>query len=34
MKELSNKELLELYRIVKEYIRTLESHKEELNNDW
>lgn len=33
MNELSNKELLELYRIVKEFIGTLEARKEELKTD-
>jgi len=33
MNELSNKELLELYRIVKEFIGTLEARKEELETD-
>ena len=39
MNELDNKELLELYKIVKEYIKKLEdskedTNKEEVTNDW
>ena len=34
MKDLDNKELLDIYRIVKEFIKTLEKYKEEINNDW
>ena len=33
MKDLSNKELLEMYKIVKEFIKSLEKRKEETNND-
>ena len=29
MKELSNKELLEIYKTCKEYLETLKTHKEE-----
>lgn len=34
MNELSNKELLELYEILKKFIISLETAKEEINNDW
>ena len=33
MKDLSNKDLLDIYRIVKDFIKTLEKRKEEINND-
>lgn len=33
MNELSNKELLDLYEILKKFIRNLENSKEESNND-
>ncbi len=33
MKELSNKELLDIYKIVKDFIKSLQDRKEELNND-
>lgn len=33
LKELSNKELLDLYKISVEFIRTLETTKEEANDD-
>ena len=33
MKDLSNKELLEIYKIIKDYVKSLEKRKEELNND-
>lgn len=33
MKELSNKELLEIYKIIKDFIKSLEARKEEINND-
>lgn len=33
MNELSNKELLELYEILKKFIISLETAKEEINND-
>ena len=33
MKELTNKELLDIYKIVTEFIKTLEVRKEEENND-
>ena len=33
MKELSYKDLLEIYKIVTDFIKTLETHKEEINND-
>ena len=34
MKELTNKELLEFYKTIKEFIKTLEKRKEEDSNDW
>ena len=34
MKELSYKELLDIYKIVTDFIKTLEARKEELKNDW
>lgn len=33
MKELSNKELLDFYKIITEFIKSLESRKEESKND-
>ena len=33
MKELSNKELLDFYKIINEFIKTLEKRKEEERND-
>ena len=30
MKDLNGKELLDLYKIIKEFIKSLENHKEEL----
>ena len=33
MKDLSNKELLEIYKIIKDFVKSLEKRKEELNND-
>ena len=33
MKELSNKELLDFYKIINEFIKTLEKRKEEESND-
>lgn len=33
MKELSNKELLDIYKIVKDFIDSLKSRKEESNDD-
>lgn len=33
MNELDNKELLELYKIVKEYIKKLEDSKEDTNKE-
>lgn len=33
MKELSNKELLDFYKIITEFIKSLEKRKEESNND-
>ncbi len=33
MNELGNKELLELYKIVKEYIKKLEDSKEDTNKE-
>lgn len=33
MKELSYKELLEIYKTVTDFIKTLEARKEETNND-
>ncbi len=33
MSELSNKELLEMYEILKKFIRNLENSKEGSNND-
>ncbi len=33
MKDLSYKELLDIYKIVTDFIKTLESHKEEIKND-
>ena len=33
MNELSNKELLELYEILKKFVRNLENSKEESNDD-
>ena len=34
MKELTNKELLDFYKIINEFIKTLEKRKEEESNDW
>ena len=31
---LSNKDLLEIYDILKKFVKSLESRKEEENNDW
>lgn len=31
MNELNNKELLEVYELLKKIVRTLENHKEEVN---
>ena len=33
MKELEGKDLLELYKIIKEFIKSLEDRKEELENN-
>jgi hypothetical protein len=33
MKQLNNKDLLEIYNILKEFIKSLESKKEGVNND-
>lgn len=33
MKELTNKELLDLYKIVTDFIKSLQDRKEELKND-
>lgn len=33
MRDLTNKELLDIYKIVTEFIKTLEARKEEVNND-
>ena len=33
MKELTNKELLDFYKIINEFIKTLEKRKEEESND-
>ena len=33
MKELSYKDLLDIYKIVTDFIKTLETRKEEINND-
>ena len=33
MNELNNKELLELYEILKKFVRNLENSKEGANND-
>ena len=31
MKELNNKELFDIYEVLKKFIRSLESHKEDVN---
>ena len=34
MKELSNKELLELYKILKNFVKELNQKLEDTKNDW
>lgn len=33
MKDLSNKELLDIYKVVSDFLKRLETIKEEVNND-
>ena len=34
MKDLDGKDLLDLYKILKDFIKSLEDRKEEADNDW